>query len=69
MRQVKARGLLKQMSHDIREVRDRLIKMESLLENDEPTKEELRQVRISDAQIKRGKYVTLRQLKEELGMK
>ena len=68
MKQPKEFGLLKQMSRDIKVVKTRLMKMESLLEGEELTKEELRQIRLSEEQIKKGKYVTLDQLKKELGI-
>ena len=69
MRQPKEFGLLKEMAKELRDVKRRLMHVEILLEGEELTKEELKQIKKSEAEIKQGKYVTLDQLKKELRLK
>lgn len=69
MKHLKEFGLLKEMMKELKDVKKRLMHMESLLEGEELTKEELRQIKRSEEEIKKGKYVTLGQLKKELRLK
>lgn len=43
--------------------------VQNMVGEEELTKQELKQIRKARTDFKKGKYVTLEQLKEELGMK
>jgi len=61
--------ILKEILKEVKDVKKRLVTVQSMVGEEELTKQELRQVRKARADFKKGKYVTLEQLKEELGMK
>lgn len=61
-------GEVKNLVKEIRDVKKRLMKVEKAIEFGRLTKEDLREIRISEDEIKSGKYVTLEQAKKELGI-
>lgn len=68
MKPIREFGLLKELSRDIKDIKRRLIKMERIVELEQLTKEDLRTIKKSEEEIKKGKYVTAGQLKKELGI-
>lgn len=61
--------ILKEILKEVKDVKKRILIVQSMVGEEELTKAELRQIRKARADFKKGKYVTLEQLKEELGMK
>jgi len=61
--------ILKAILKEVRDVKKRVLMVQSMVGEEELTKQELRQIKKARADFKKGKYVTLEQLKEELGMK
>lgn len=68
MKPVKEFGLLKELSKDVKDIRRRLIRVERAVEIEELTKEDLRAIKKSEGEIRKGKCVTAEQLKKELGI-
>jgi len=68
MKPVREFGLLKELSKDIKDIRRRLIRVEKAVEIEELTKEDLRTIKKSEEEIRKGKFVTAEQLKKELGI-
>ena len=68
MKPLKEFGLLKQLSKDVNDIKRRLIRMERAVQWEELTKEDLRAIKKSEEEIRKGKYVTSEQLKKELGI-
>ena len=68
MKPVREFGLLKELSKDIKDIRRRLIRVERAVEIEELTKEDLRTIKKSEEEIRKGKFVTAEQLKKELGI-
>ena len=56
------------MSKDVNDIKRRLIRMERAVQLEELTKEDLRAIKKSEEEIRKGKYVTSEQLKKELGI-
>jgi len=61
--------ILKAILKEVRDVKKRVLMVQSMVGEEELTKQELRQIKKARADFKKGKYVTLEQLKEEIGMK
>lgn len=61
--------ILKEILREVKDVKKRLLVVQNMVGEEELTKQELSQVKKARADFKKGKYVTLDQLKEELGMK
>ena len=61
--------ILKEILKEVRDVKQRLSTVQSMVMEEELTKQELRQIKKARADLKKGKYVTLEQLKKEIGMK
>jgi len=59
---------MRELLKEIRDVKHRLMRMESLIGMEELTKEDLEAIKKSEKEIKKGKYVTAAQLKKELGI-
>ena len=68
MKPLKDFGLLKEMAKDVREIKRRLITVEKAVQIEKLTKDDLREIRLSEGEIKKGKYKTLEQVKKELGI-
>lgn len=68
MKPLREFGLLKELSKDIKDIRRRLIRVERAVEIEQLTKEDLRAIKKSEEEIKKGKYATAEQLKKELGI-
>jgi hypothetical protein len=54
------------MKKQVREIKKRLMRMENLIGLEELSEEDLKAIRESEEEIKRGEYVTAEQLKKEL---
>jgi low affinity Fe/Cu permease len=61
-------NLITEILKEIRDVKQKLEKIESFIGIEELTEEDLRAIRKSEEEIKKGKYVTASQLKRELGI-
>jgi low affinity Fe/Cu permease len=61
-------NLITEILKEIRNVKHKLEKIESFIGIEELTEEDLRAIRKSEEEIKKGKYVTASQLKKELGI-
>ena len=61
-------NLITEILKEIRNVKHKLEKIESFIGIEELTEEDLRAIRKSEEEIKKGKYVTSSQLKKELGI-
>ncbi|MBI3412590.1 MAG: hypothetical protein HY051_00730 [Candidatus Aenigmarchaeota archaeon] len=61
--------ILTEILKEVKDVKRRVLIMQHLSEDEVLTKDELKQLRKARADFKKGRYVTLEQLKEELGMK
>lgn len=61
--------LLKEILKEVKDVKHRVLMMQSMVSEEELTKQELKQIKKARTDFKKGKYVTLEQLKEELRMK
>lgn len=69
MKPVKEFGIIKQFLHEIKDVKRHLIRVESMLAEEQLTPEDWKEIRKSREEIRKGKYVTLEQLKKELQIK
>ncbi len=61
--------LLKEILKEVKDVKHRVLMVQSMVSEEELTKQELKQIKKARTDFKKGKYVTLEQLKEELRMK
>ncbi len=61
-------NLITEILKEIRNVKHKLEKIESFIGIEELTEEDLRAIRKSEEEIRKGKYVTASQLKKELGI-
>jgi low affinity Fe/Cu permease len=61
-------NLISEILKEIRNVKHKLERIESFIGIEELTEEDLRAIRKSEEEIKKGKYVTASQLKKELGI-
>jgi len=68
MKPIREFVLLKELSRDIKDIKRRLIRMERVVVLEQLTREDLRAIKKSEEEIKKGKYVTAEQLKKELGI-
>ena len=62
-------GMIKGLLRELKIIDKRLRKVERILPVETLTKDDLEQIRKSEAEIKKGKYRTLEQVKKELGIK
>jgi hypothetical protein len=60
--------LLTELLKEMKDVKRKLEKIESFIGMEELTEEDLRAIKKSEEEIRRGKYVTASQLKKELGI-
>jgi hypothetical protein len=60
--------LMVELLKEIRDVKRRLMRIESFIRMEELTKEDLKAIKKSEEEIRKGKYVTAAQLKKELGI-
>jgi hypothetical protein len=60
--------LLTELLKEIKYVKRKLEKIESFIGMEELTEEDLKAIKKSEEEIRRGKYVTASQLKKELGI-
>jgi hypothetical protein len=60
--------LLIEILKEMKDVKRKLEKIESFIGMEELSKEDLKAIRKSEEEIRRGKYVTASQLKKELGI-
>lgn len=61
--------ILKEILKEVKDVKKGLLTVQSMVGEEELTGAELRQIKRARADFKKGKYVSLEQLKEELGIK
>ncbi|MBI2084822.1 MAG: hypothetical protein HYT70_04420 [Candidatus Aenigmarchaeota archaeon] len=59
-------GIMKQFLSELRDVKRHLIRVESMLAEDQLTHKDWKGIRRSREEIRKGQYVTLEQLKKEL---
>ncbi|MBI2543205.1 MAG: hypothetical protein HYW24_03405 [Candidatus Aenigmarchaeota archaeon] len=69
MKQPKEFGIMKQFLNEIKDVKRHLLRVESMLVEDQLTPKDWEEIKKSREEIKEGKYVTLEQLKKELRSK
>ncbi len=60
--------VMKEILREVKDLKKMFMKMEDMIEWDILTKEDLNAIRMSESEIKRGKFVTLEQLKTDLGI-
>ena len=68
MKQPKEFGLIKELLKQMKEMNKRLVRVERAVPIEMLTKADLRAIKKSEEEIKKGKYVTAEQLKKELGI-
>ena len=61
-------GMIKELFREIKEMNRRLARVERAVPIDILTKSDLRAIKKSEDEIRKGKYVTAEQLKKELGI-
>ena len=61
-------GMLKELAKELKIIDRRLRRVENVLPVETLTKDDLKQIKKSEAEIKKGKYHTLEQVKKELGL-
>jgi hypothetical protein len=61
-------NLITELLKEIRNVKHKLERIESFMGIEELTEEDLKAIRKSEEEIRKGKYVTASQLKKELGI-
>jgi hypothetical protein len=61
-------NLITELLKEIRDVKHKLERIESFMGIEELTEEDLKAIRKSEEEIRKGKYVTASQLKKELGI-
>jgi len=69
MKTVKEFGIIRQFLSEVKDMKRRLIRVESMLAEEQLTPEDWKEIRKSREEIRKGKYVTLEQLKKELRIK
>jgi hypothetical protein len=69
MRQVKEFGLIKQYLDEIKDVKKHLMRVEAMIAEEQLTPKDWKEIEKSREEIRKGKYVTLEQLKKELQIK
>ena len=69
MKQPKEFGIIKQFLSEMNDVKRRLMRVESMLAEEQISPDDWKEIRKSREEIKKGKYVTLEQLKKELRSK
>ena len=62
-------GIMRQFLNELKDVKRSLRRVESILAEDHLTAEDWEEIKKSREEIKKGKYVTLEQLKKELRSK
>ena len=62
-------GMVKGLLRELRIIDKRLRRVERVVPIETLTKDDLEQIRKSEAEIRKGKYRTLEQAKKELGIK
>ena len=65
----KEAGMIKELLKEIKEMDKRLSRVERSVPIEILTKSDLRAIKKSEEEIRKGKYVTAEQLKKELGIK
>ena len=60
---------MKELLKEMKDVKSRLLKVEKAVKMEKLTKEDLREIRESEAEIRSGRYRTLEQAKKELGIR
>ncbi|MBI4009708.1 MAG: hypothetical protein HY361_00740 [Candidatus Aenigmarchaeota archaeon] len=65
----KEAGMIKELLKEIKEMDKRLSRVERAVPVEILTKSDLRAIKKSEEEIRKGKYVTAEQLKKELGIK
>lgn len=66
MRQPKEFGIIKQFLNEMKDVKRRLMRVEHMLSEDQLSPKDWNEIRKTREEIRKGKYVTLEQLKKEL---
>ncbi len=61
-------GMIKELFREVKEMNRRLVRVERAVPIEILTKSDLRAIRKSEDEIRKGKYVTAEQLKKELGI-
>lgn len=61
-------GMLKELAKELKIIDRRLRRVEKVLPVETLTKDDLKQIKKSEAEIRKGKYHTLEQVKKELGI-
>ena len=69
MKQPKEFGLIKQYLKEIRDVKKHLMRVEAMLAEERLTPEDWKDIEKAREEIRKGKYLTLEQLKKELRIK
>jgi hypothetical protein len=69
MKQPKEFGLIKQSLREIKDVKKHLIRVEAMLAGEQLKPQEWKEIERARAEIRKGEYVTLEQLKRELRIK
>lgn len=69
MRQPKEFGIIKQFLNEMKDVKRRLMRVEHMLSEDQLSPKDWNEIRKTREEIRKGKYVTLEQLKKELRSK
>ena len=69
MKQPKEFGLIKQSLKEIKDVKRHLMRVEAMLVEDQLTMGDWREIEKAREEIRKGKYLTLEQLKKELRTK
>ena len=64
----KEAGMIKELFRELKEMNKRLKRVERAVPLEMLTKAELKAIKRSEEEIRKGKYVTAEQLKKELGM-
>jgi len=66
MKPVREFDIMRQFLKEIKDVKRRLMRVETMLAEEQLTPEDWKEIRKSREEIRKGKYVTLEQLKKEL---
>ena len=69
MKQPKEFGLIKQSLREIKDVKRHLMRVEAMLVEDQLTMGDWKEIEKAREEIRKGKYLTLEQLKKELRTK
>jgi hypothetical protein len=65
----KVESYLKSVLKEVREVKNRLTKIEELIRIEELSRDDIKYIKIAEREIKEGKFKTSEELKKELGIK